>query len=143
MQLGEEEAAFDAFHAWIDEAKAIPDDAVFASILGACAHKGLVDKGESLYFRMMNGSHGIAATLEQSSCMVDLFGRAGQLEKSAAVIENMPFCDDARAWLTLLGICRNSESASLGELAFKHVLEFDERNVGAYVYMSNTYATWS
>ncbi|KAL0317492.1 UNVERIFIED_CONTAM: Pentatricopeptide repeat-containing protein [Sesamum angustifolium] len=57
-----------------------PDHMVMIAILSACNHSGLVAQGRSLFGRMQS-IYGITPNLEQFACMVDLFGRAGFLEK--------------------------------------------------------------
>ncbi|KAL0436308.1 UNVERIFIED_CONTAM: Pentatricopeptide repeat-containing protein [Sesamum radiatum] len=51
---------------------------------------GLVSEGEG-YFDMMVNNLRISPTMEIYSCMVDLYSRAGMLDKAMALIDGMPF----------------------------------------------------
>eukprot|EP00250_Pteridium_aquilinum_P025585 c31136_g1_i1 orf=2-325(-) len=53
-----------------------PDLVTFVTVLNACSHAGLVEKGKT-YFQAMSEDYGIAPTLKHHTCMVDLLGRAG------------------------------------------------------------------
>jgi pentatricopeptide repeat protein len=57
----------------------IPNHVTLVSVLSACCHAGLVDKG-CKYFDLMRGHYGIIPTMEHYGCMVDLLARAGHLE---------------------------------------------------------------
>ncbi|KAL4595604.1 hypothetical protein ACB092_12G104000 [Castanea dentata] len=81
------------------------DDITFIGVISACTHAGLVDEGQR-YFNMMVKDHDIDPTMEHYSCMVDLYSRAGLLEKAMDVINGMPFPAGATVWRTLLAACR-------------------------------------
>ncbi|KAJ0985916.1 hypothetical protein J5N97_004272 [Dioscorea zingiberensis] len=60
-----------------------PDKVTFVSLLNACSHGRLVDKGR-LYFESMKSIHGIDPEIEHYGCMVDLLG-VGSFERSRRV----------------------------------------------------------
>ncbi|KAM4101487.1 hypothetical protein ACB094_05G147500 [Castanea mollissima] len=116
-----------------------PDHVTFLAIISACAHAGQVDNGAH-YFRCMTEEYGIPARMEHYACMVDLFGRAGQLNKAFETIKSMPFAPDAGVWGTLLGACRVHGNVELAEVASRHLFDLDPQNSGYYVLLSNIHA---
>ncbi|XP_027361868.1 pentatricopeptide repeat-containing protein At4g33990 [Abrus precatorius] len=115
------------------------DDITFVSLLSACSHSGLVDEGQRC-FDLMQKEHGIKPSLKHYGCMVDLFGRAGYLEKAYNLVSNMPVRADASIWGALLAACRIHGNVELGTLSSDRLLEVDSENVGYYVLLSNIYA---
>ncbi|XP_078430720.1 pentatricopeptide repeat-containing protein At3g57430, chloroplastic-like [Wolffia australiana] len=67
-----------------------PGEATFASVLAACSRSGMVEEG-ARQFERMGRVHGVEAGVEHYACMVDLFGRAGMLDRARGFIESMPF----------------------------------------------------
>ncbi|GAB4856379.1 Putative pentatricopeptide repeat-containing protein At3g11460, mitochondrial [Ancistrocladus abbreviatus] len=115
-----------------------PDRTVFVSVLSACSHAGLTDKGLA-YFYAMKSDYGLQPEPEHYSCMVDLLGRAGRLEEAYKLITSMPVKPDAAVWGALLGACKIHKNVELAELAFKRVTELEPTNIGYYVLLSNIY----
>ncbi|XP_044495462.1 pentatricopeptide repeat-containing protein At4g21300-like [Mangifera indica] len=126
------------FHEMLEN-KIQPDHVTFLAIISACAHAGQVDDGIH-YFHCMTQEYGIPAHLEHYACMVDLFGRAGRLDKAFETINSMPFSPDAGVWGTLLGACRVHGNVELAEFASKHLFDLDPQNSGYYVLLSNIHA---
>ncbi|XP_047337549.1 pentatricopeptide repeat-containing protein At4g33990 isoform X2 [Impatiens glandulifera] len=116
-----------------------PDHVTFISLLSACSHSGLVDQGRG-YFTIMQEKYGIKPSLKHYGCMVDLFGRAGNLEMAYDFINSMPIQPDASVWGALLGACRVHGNVELGKVAANHLFQVDPKNVGYYVLLSNIYA---
>ncbi|XP_022141202.1 pentatricopeptide repeat-containing protein At4g33990 [Momordica charantia] len=116
-----------------------PDHITFVSLLSACSHSGLVDEGQWC-FQSMQETYGISPSLKHYGCMVDLFGRAGHLEKAYNFVRNMPIQPDASVWGALLGACRIHENVELVRTVSDHLLEVESKNVGYYVLLSNIYA---
>ncbi|KAM7278234.1 hypothetical protein ACFE04_005368 [Oxalis oulophora] len=83
-----------------------PDSILFSVILSACCHMGLVDEGQE-YFKRMVREYGIKPTMEHYGCMVDLFGRAGLIDKAYSVIKNMPMDPNPIILRSFLGACKN------------------------------------
>ncbi|XP_017238511.2 pentatricopeptide repeat-containing protein At2g27610 [Daucus carota subsp. sativus] len=115
------------------------DDVTFIGVLTACTHVGLVEKGQR-YFDMMVKDHHIDPTMEHYSCMVDLYSRAGLLEKAMSIIEGMPFPAGATIWRTLLGACRVHRNLEIGKRAGEELMSLDPQHSAAYVLLSNLYA---
>ncbi|KAF7111341.1 hypothetical protein CFC21_111366 [Triticum aestivum] len=116
-----------------------PDHVTFVSLLAACSHAGLVDQGRS-FFDMMRITYGIIPLAKHYACMVDMLGRAGQLQEAFDFIHNMPIKPDSAVWGALLGACRIHGDVEMGKVASQNLFELDPENVGYYVLMSNMYA---
>lgn len=93
-----------------------PDEVTFVNVLSACAHAGLVERGETEFTAMVT-EFGIRAGVEHYACMVDMFGRAGQLEKAEELIRGMPFEPDVVVWGALLGSCGLHSNLEVGTFA--------------------------
>lgn len=87
------------------EAGAWPDSVTFTTLLTACSHGGLVKKGKE-YFQMMEKEFGMRPVLEHYTCMVDMLGRAGQVEEAEELILGMKIEPDEALWNALLSACR-------------------------------------
>ena len=108
---------------------------MFLCVLTACSHAGLIDKGQ-IFFDLI-GHSGLMPSLDHYTCIVDLLGRAGHIEKAIATIMRMPFCPGIVQWHTVLAACRKWGDVDQGRHAFEHALCLDEKNSSSYVYMSN------
>jgi pentatricopeptide repeat protein len=120
------------------EAGIEPSCATYAIVLCSCSHSGLVEKGQ-MYFEKMSTDHGIVATAAHYTCMLDLFGRAGQFGKVVAIISQMPDRDQFPEWASLLGSCKTRGHVELARVAFRHLLRLDADCEAAYVCMINMY----
>ncbi|KAK1429197.1 hypothetical protein QVD17_11402 [Tagetes erecta] len=116
------------------------DDITFIGVITACTHAGLVNEGER-YFNMMVNDLKIDPTSEHYSCMVDLYSRAGLLEKAVAFINAMPFPAGATIWRSLLAACRVHKNLEIGQLAGDKLMSLKPQDSAAYVLLSNLYAT--
>jgi len=117
-----------------------PDNITFVGVLTACSHAGLVDEAH-YYFDSMSQDHSITPTVDHYTCMIDLFGRAGLLDKVEDFIDNMPFEPDAFMWGSVLGACRIHGNLKLAKLAAEHHFELEPDNAAPYVLLSNIYAS--
>ncbi|XP_010244384.1 PREDICTED: pentatricopeptide repeat-containing protein At2g27610 [Nelumbo nucifera] len=115
------------------------DGITLIGVISACTHAGLVDEGEK-YFNLMVKEHGIIPKMEHYACMVDLYSRAGKLEKAMDHIKGMPFPAGATVWRTLLGACRVYLNLELGKVAAENLIALEPQDSAAYVLLSNIYA---
>ncbi|CAH9122396.1 unnamed protein product [Cuscuta epithymum] len=111
----------------------------FVGVLSACSHIRLVEKGLS-YFKSMSEDHGLEPRPEHYACVVDIMGRAGQLQRAREFVETMPVLPDAMVWRTLLSACTVHKNIEIGELAGDHLLELEPKASATYVLLSNLYA---
>ncbi|KAH7443900.1 hypothetical protein KP509_02G054700 [Ceratopteris richardii] len=110
----------------------------FISVLTACSHVGYVEEG-MLWFDAMVRKYLIPPTLEHYTCMVDLLGRAGQLEKAVDLIKRTPFHSNIELWLTIMGACHKGENVDIARYAFHQVILLDETCTSAYICMYNIF----
>ncbi|KAI5056876.1 hypothetical protein GOP47_0028694 [Adiantum capillus-veneris] len=136
-QLGEDAAVVASFEKMRGEG-VIPNSVTFLSVLTACSHCGLIDKGHS-YFRAMSEEYNLTPALEHHICMVDILSRAGQLERAVAYTREPLHHRNIMMWLTVLGACRKWQNVDLGKHAFEQVLLLDDQESSAYLCMYNIY----
>ncbi|KAE8655222.1 Pentatricopeptide repeat-containing protein [Hibiscus syriacus] len=116
-----------------------PDQITFVSLLYACSHAGLIEQGCSLFSRMKD-VYDIEPTVEHYGCMVDLYGRAGYLQKAYDFVSQMPISPNAIIWRTLLGACSIHGNIELAELAKARLFELEPDDSSDNVLLSNIYA---
>ncbi|KAI3717326.1 hypothetical protein L1987_68886 [Smallanthus sonchifolius] len=123
--------------------KVKPDGVAFVAVISACGHTGQVDLGTE-YFESMGRDFGLSPRPEHYGCLVDLFCRAGEVEKAWNVVKNMP--DEANVsvtvWGALLSACCDHGYVDLGKFAARRALELDPMNTGVYVLLSNMFAKY-
>ncbi|KAK8924110.1 Pentatricopeptide repeat-containing protein [Platanthera zijinensis] len=116
-----------------------PDWIVFDSALYACSHSGLVEEGLELFQRMTD-EYDIHLSVEHYGCMVDLYGRAGLLEKAYEFVLEMPIKRNSVIWRTLLGACSINCNVELAEDVKMQLAELEPDYSGDHVLLSNAYA---
>ncbi|XP_042477984.1 pentatricopeptide repeat-containing protein At2g22410, mitochondrial-like isoform X1 [Macadamia integrifolia] len=116
-----------------------PSEATFVSVLLACAHTGLVEKGFE-YFESMTKFYCMEPKMKHYGCMVDLLSRSGNLDRAFGFIKNMPVDPDPIVWRILLSACKLQGNVLMAEIVTKKLIESDPDNSGNYVLLSNTYA---
>ncbi|KAL1321938.1 hypothetical protein HN51_066839 [Arachis hypogaea] len=119
----------------------LPDHVTFVGVLSACSHVGLVDEGLE-HFKSMNEVYGLAPRIEHFSCMADLLGRAGDVNRLDDFIKTMPMDPNVLIWRTVLGACcrTNGRNTELGRKAAKMLIQLEPQNAVNYVLLSNMYA---
>lgn len=116
-----------------------PNEITFIGVFHGCSHVGLVAEGKELFEKMVC-RFGLVPKIEHYGCMVDLLGRAGQLDEAHELIKSMPMQANTIVWGALLAACKLHKNPNLGELAVKKLLELEPQNCGYNVLMSNIYA---
>ncbi|XP_061344091.1 putative pentatricopeptide repeat-containing protein At5g09950 [Gastrolobium bilobum] len=118
-----------------------PDHVTFVGVLSACSHVGLVHEGFK-HFKSMGEVYGLAPRIEHFSCMVDLLGRAGDVNKIEDFIKTMPMDPNVLIWRTVLGACcrANGRNTELGRRAARMLIELEPQNAVNYVLLSNMHA---
>ena len=119
----------------------IPAEATYVSILSACSNAGLLEEGQ-FYFTSINSNCKFLQTTEHYACMVDLLGKAGQLNMAGYLALGMPLqLDDVKVWMTLLGACARFGNMEIGTQAYYCLMKRDFKNITAHILLSNIYAT--
>ncbi|XWS16974.1 hypothetical protein CRYUN_Cryun33cG0027600 [Craigia yunnanensis] len=116
-----------------------PNCVTFLSLLYACSHAGLVKEGEEIFHSMVHAYH-FTPLAEHYACMVDILGRAGQLDKASKFMKGMPAEPGPAQWGALLGACVIHKDKNLARVASERLFELDPENVGYYVLLSNLYS---
>ncbi|OVA17815.1 Pentatricopeptide repeat [Macleaya cordata] len=116
-----------------------PTSATFVAVLSACSHSGLVEEGLE-HFGSMIGDYMITLEETHFSCMVDLLGRAGQLENAKDFASNLPIKPNASIWRPLLAACRCHKNLKIAEFAAQRVMEMEPGDPTVYITLSNMYA---
>ncbi|CAI9092069.1 OLC1v1027216C1 [Oldenlandia corymbosa var. corymbosa] len=110
------------------EANALPDRITFVSLLSGCAYLGLVEDGEKL-FSMMRNEYGISPIMEHYACMVNLYSRAGLIDKAHDIIvEKMESAAGATVWGALLYGCYLHGNVEVAEIAATALFELEPDN---------------
>ncbi|XP_010524700.1 PREDICTED: pentatricopeptide repeat-containing protein At5g48910 [Tarenaya hassleriana] len=136
---GQANEAIDCFHE-MEEASVRPSDVVYIGLLTACSHAGFVEQGRRFFSHMLNVS-GLEPRIEHYGCMVDLLGRSGHLKEAEELILNMPMKPDDVIWKALLGACKIHGNIEMGERVAGALMEMAPHDSGAYVALSNMYAS--
>ncbi|EOY26599.1 Tetratricopeptide repeat (TPR)-like superfamily protein [Theobroma cacao] len=137
-QRGQGTLAVEFFNKMI-ESNVNPDEITFIPLLCACSKSGMVTEG-LMFFNSMELEYGVTPNLKHYACVVDLLGRAGQLQKAYEFIMEMPIKPDPAIWGALLNACKIHRQVGLGEFAAQRIFESDTRSVGYYVLLCNLYA---
>ncbi|CAK9179485.1 unnamed protein product [Ilex paraguariensis] len=129
--------ALDMFHCMY-EADLKPDEVTFVGVLSACSHAGLVSQGREC-FAQMQPKYAVVPTIEHYTCMIDMLGRAGQLNEAYELVSTMPIEANPVPWRALLAACQLHGNAALAEVAAHKVCELEPEHCGSYVLISNLY----
>lgn len=115
-----------------------PNELMLSSILFACSHSGLVDKGLR-YFYSMETVYGIKPKGRHYTCMVDMLSRSGLLFEAEEFIKSMPFQPEINTWVALLSGCTVYKNEEIADRTARKLWELEESSAG-YVLLSNIYA---
>ncbi|XP_028759941.1 pentatricopeptide repeat-containing protein At5g19020, mitochondrial [Neltuma alba] len=116
-----------------------PNSITFIGVLSACCHAGLVESGRRI-FQSMKSVYGLEPNIKHYGCMIDLLGRAGQLEEAEELVRSMPMKADIVIWGTLLAACRTHGNVEIGEMAARSLAALEPSHGGSKVLLSNIYA---
>ncbi|VVB01461.1 unnamed protein product [Arabis nemorensis] len=122
-----------------ENSKVRPNEITFLVVLNACSHGGLVMEGVRCFKRMVE-AYRFTPKIEHYSCVIDLLGRAGQLEESFKLIRNLPITSDSTAWRALLAACRVYGNADLGEIVMMRLAEMNEIHPADTILLAGTHA---
>ncbi|XP_022725677.1 putative pentatricopeptide repeat-containing protein At3g18840 isoform X2 [Durio zibethinus] len=135
---GHESKVFQLFEEMVQQGIK-PDVVTFVALLSACRHCGLVELGEK-YFNSMTEFYKMLPEIDHYACMIDLYGRANQLEKAVAFMKVIPIEHDAAIMGAFLNACRLNKNAELAREAEEKLLRIEGDNGARYVQLANIYA---
>ncbi|CAN8291586.1 unnamed protein product [Cochlearia groenlandica] len=122
--------------------KVKPNEITFLVVLSACSHGGLVTEGIRCFKKMVE-VYRFPPKVEHYGCVIDLLGRAGQLQEAYELIRNLPIKSDSTAWRALLAACRVYENVDLGETVMMRLDEIGERHPADTILLARTHPTVS
>ncbi|XP_010460249.1 PREDICTED: pentatricopeptide repeat-containing protein At1g26900, mitochondrial-like isoform X2 [Camelina sativa] len=122
-----------------ENSKVRPNEITFLVLLNACSHGGLVMEGIRCFKKMVE-TYRLTPKVEHYGCVVDLLGRAGQLEEAYELIKNLPITSDSTAWRALLAACRVYGNAYLGESVMMRLAEMDEVHPADTILLAGTHS---
>ena len=117
-----------------------PNGTTLSNVLCICSHIGLVVDCLVFWSSIVRDCQ-IPLTLDHFDTVIDMFGRAGQVDEAEALLCMMPIQPSALSWTTLLTACRNSTDLMRGTYAAKSSVELDTSDEVTYITLSNIYAT--
>ncbi|XP_047315626.1 putative pentatricopeptide repeat-containing protein At3g18840 [Impatiens glandulifera] len=116
-----------------------PDKATFISLLSACRHHGLVEIGEK-YFISMEKEFGLSRDADHYACMIDLYGRANQLEKTVTLMKSFYGKVDNVMLGTFLNACKMNKNIELAREVENELTRVEGGLGKRYVQLANVYA---
>eukprot|EP00250_Pteridium_aquilinum_P000224 c10248_g1_i1 orf=1-420(+) len=117
----------------------IPNETTLSNIMCVGSHAGLVRDCVDFWISMIQ-CHNIFPTVDHFDCMIDILGRAGQLDEAESLINKMPIQPSALSWTTLLSACKSSTDVARGRIAAETSIELDTGDEVTYITLSNIYA---
>ncbi|XP_008455289.1 pentatricopeptide repeat-containing protein At2g41080 isoform X1 [Cucumis melo] len=136
---GRGEEAVELFHQ-MEDLKMEANEVTFLSLLYACSHSGLKEKGTE-YLDLMVKKYKLKPRIEHYTCVVDLLGRAGRLEEAEGMIRSMPVKPDGIIWKTLLAACKLHKEAEMAKRISEEIIKLDPLDAASYVLLSNIHAS--
>ncbi|KAJ7980228.1 Pentatricopeptide repeat-containing protein [Quillaja saponaria] len=116
-----------------------PNSITYTGMLTAYSHTGLVEEG----YRCFNSikEYGLVPSVDHYGIMVDLLGRAGELDKAYQLIIKMPMQPNAGVWGALLLACRIHNNIELGEVSAQHCFKLESETTGYFSLLSSIYSS--
>lgn len=120
----------------------MPNHFTFLSLLSACSHVGLVQKGWE-FFNSMKEDYNLEPGIEHLTCMVDMLCRAARLPDAYSLVKNAMQRGKSCVvlWGALLSACRVHGNVATGEEAARHLYQLEPQNVATYKMLANVYIT--
>lgn len=116
-----------------------PDEWTLLSVLCSCSHTGMVDEG-LMIFHQMAEMWNVIPNSKHYACVVDLLGRAGQLDEAYAMICNMHTPPGIDVYGAMLSACKVHRNVDLGVEIAQKLFELKPNDVGYHILLSNMYA---
>ncbi|GMH16247.1 hypothetical protein Nepgr_018088 [Nepenthes gracilis] len=135
---GHEDEAINAFNEMLGR-DVRPDAATFVALMSACRHVGSVELGEK-FLHSMTIDHDLTPETDHYACMVDLYGRANQLEKAVLLMRNIPIEPDPVIWGAFLNACKINGNMGLAREAEDNLLRIEGDTGARYIQLANVYA---
>ncbi|KAH7441474.1 hypothetical protein KP509_03G039400 [Ceratopteris richardii] len=121
-QLGDSQMVFSSLNKMMGDGIR-PDAVTLTSVLKACCHAALFDRGTAIYDNMLD-DYGIVPTTEHQNCIIDLQCRTGHFKAAINMVQKM-HCPSSVAWSSILNACNKWGNVELGHQAFDNLLWSD------------------
>ncbi|KAL3647625.1 hypothetical protein CASFOL_008593 [Castilleja foliolosa] len=131
------ESAIGLFEKLHDE-KIQPNEVTLTSVLSACSHGGLVEKGLEI-FRSMD-KYGVEANIEHYSCLIDLLCRYGRMDEAYGIVNRVGLEITNSIVGAFLNGCKIHGRRDLAE-KIDDRMKVEMNKPGAFVTLSNIYAS--
>lgn len=125
------------------QVEAIPDEVTFIGVLSACSHGGLVEEGRE-FFNSMTSIYNIEPKLEHYGCLIDLLGRAGQLDEAEELIKKIVNANNeiiVPLYGSLLSACRTYKNVQMGERVAEQLVKIESRDSSVHTLLAHIYAS--
>lgn len=129
--------ALDMFNS-MSKAELRPDEVTFVGVLSACSHAGFLSQGRE-FLGNMQPKYGVVPAIEHYACVIDMLGRAGQLEEAYELLSTMPYEANPVVWRAFLAASQLHGNSDLAEVAAQRIFELQPEHCGSYVILSNIY----
>ncbi|XP_074586899.1 pentatricopeptide repeat-containing protein At3g50420-like [Curcuma longa] len=136
--FGSSEQAFKMFNSMVRNGLQ-PDHVTYLSLVSACNHSGLVERGRFYWFCML--ADGIVPGFKHYACMVNLISRSGLLQEAKQFILGSPFVEASELWRILLCSCIIFRNLEIGAHAAEQALIIEPEDTATYILLSNLYAS--
>ncbi|ONK58617.1 uncharacterized protein A4U43_C09F14900 [Asparagus officinalis] len=117
----------------------MPDWVTILSVMSACSHSGLVDKGMKI-FESMGKLYMVNPRRVHYSCAIDLLGRVGRFNEVEDLINRMPFEPDEIIWNSIINSSRIHGNQKLAILASERLFDMGLKEATPYIILSNMYS---
>ncbi|KAI5084838.1 hypothetical protein GOP47_0001007 [Adiantum capillus-veneris] len=118
------------------------DSNTFLGLMTACSHCGLIEEG-IFHFCLMQSTHELPWMAEHFDCVIDIFGRAGQVNASLLVIDTLHVNPTALTYRTLFSACCKSGDVICGLGAANQAFLLEPENGGCYFMLQNVICSGS
>ncbi|KAI4383141.1 hypothetical protein MLD38_009017 [Melastoma candidum] len=115
-----------------------PDSITFLLVVSACSHGRLVDLGLE-NFQSFVDLYNLVPDLHHYACLVNLLGRAGQLEEAWNVIQTMPLKPSTIIYKEMITACCIHKNMLLGEEVARLGIELDPSNPALHLLLARLY----
>ena len=109
------------------------------SVLSACSHGGLVEKGLTI-FRSMKEKYGVEISQEHYSCVLDLLCRSGRMLEAYELFKEMPIEVTDSIVGAFFNGCKIHGRRDLAKRMAEDILRMELKRPGGFVTLSNIYA---
>ncbi|XP_024543605.1 pentatricopeptide repeat-containing protein At2g35030, mitochondrial-like [Selaginella moellendorffii] len=116
-----------------------PNEVTFTATLAGLSDAGLVEVARD-HFVSMGVDYFVAPNEEHYACLVQLLGKARQIERAEELLYTMPFVPDMVAWTSLLDACRAFGEIERAIRLARAAIEWDPGQSQPYVVLHNAFA---